>query len=187
MRIIKQKYMHKKFESEFAGKKILDLGCGENKFKNAIGVDRSLNTDADVIYDLNLFPYPFKDDKFDFIICKQSIEHLLYSCKVMEEIYRILKPNGVVILTYPHFSSYEAYMTPEHINKFSCFSFENPSLSKRYNTNFKTIRKKIYFGGGLKTILGIESIANRFPEIYEKHFAFILPAIYVEIWLRAIK
>jgi hypothetical protein len=64
----------------------------------------------------------------------------------MEEIYRILKPDGIVILIYPHFSCYQAYWDPEHIQKFSYFAFENATLKKRYKTNFKTLGKKIYFG-----------------------------------------
>jgi len=41
MRIIKQKYMYgdEELEFDFVGKKILDFGCGENKFKGAIGVE----------------------------------------------------------------------------------------------------------------------------------------------------
>ena len=41
--------------------KILDLGCGKRKQKDAIGVDMSEDSDADVIHDLNKFPYPFEN------------------------------------------------------------------------------------------------------------------------------
>ena len=38
--------------------KILDLGCGKRKRKGTVGIDISKDTDADIIHDLNKFPYP---------------------------------------------------------------------------------------------------------------------------------
>ena len=41
--------------------KILELGCGTTKIPNAISVDINPFSKADVIHDLNKFPYPFKN------------------------------------------------------------------------------------------------------------------------------
>ena len=40
---------------------ILDLGCGNKKRDGTIGVDFNSRTKADIIHDLNIFPYPFED------------------------------------------------------------------------------------------------------------------------------
>ena len=45
--------------------KILDVGCGIHKYPGAIGVDRNPASRADVICDLDHFPYPFADSSFD--------------------------------------------------------------------------------------------------------------------------
>lgn len=45
--------------------KILDLGCGTRKKKDAIGIDISEGSDSDVIHNLNIFTYPFDDNKFE--------------------------------------------------------------------------------------------------------------------------
>jgi methylglutaconyl-CoA hydratase len=45
--------------------KILDVGCGANKYEGAIGLDNNPRTAADVIHDLGDIPYPFADDEFD--------------------------------------------------------------------------------------------------------------------------
>jgi hypothetical protein len=37
-------------------KKILDVGCGQNKFPGAIGIDANPRSHADVIHDLGNFP-----------------------------------------------------------------------------------------------------------------------------------
>ena len=61
--------------------KILDLGCGCHKMPGAIGVDFNPNSDADIIYDLNAFPYPFPDNEFDLIHCDGILEHLDDMCR----------------------------------------------------------------------------------------------------------
>jgi len=44
--------------------RILDVGCGINKKAGAIGVDRNPASRADVIANLDHFPYPFRDSSF---------------------------------------------------------------------------------------------------------------------------
>ena len=43
----------------------LDVGCGINKYPGSIGIDRNPHTRADVLCDLDHFPYPFRDGSFD--------------------------------------------------------------------------------------------------------------------------
>ena len=74
--------------------KILDIGCGKKKVPGAIGVDFNTSLSADVIHDLNLFPYPFKDEEFDKIHISNTLFLLENPVKVMEEIFRICKPKG---------------------------------------------------------------------------------------------
>jgi len=56
--------------------KILDIGCGKNKAKNAIGIDFNPNFQADIIHDLNVFPWPLDDNKFDAVLCYNILEHI---------------------------------------------------------------------------------------------------------------
>ena len=99
--------------------KILDLGCGEGflisllpKTKKIIGVDISkialkrakklLKHRSDVklcwgdAQDLK-FPNNF----FDKIICSETLEHLPFPEKAMKEIHRLLKKNGIAIISIP--------------------------------------------------------------------------------------
>ena len=94
--------------------KILDLGCGKKKREGAIGVDFSDRHDADVIHDLNAFPYPFDDDSVDEIYLDNVLEHLDDPLKVMEEVHRICKPNGLVKVIVPYFRSVWAFIDPTH-------------------------------------------------------------------------
>ncbi len=72
--------------------KILDLGSGPWKYKGAISIDWNSETKPDILWDLNKFPYPFSDNEFDLIYASHILEHLNELIKVLEEIWRILKP-----------------------------------------------------------------------------------------------
>lgn len=117
--------------------KILDVGCGMKKYKsddpkdNVIGIDINKNSQADVFHDLNEFPWPFKDNEFDMVFSSHCIEHLDDWIRVLREIIRITKPNGVINFLVPHFSSAIAF-TAGHKNYFTCASFTGvlPTLIK---------------------------------------------------------
>lgn len=52
--------------------------------------------------------FPYADKEFDLVIFAEIIEHLLNDpCKVLREIKRVLKPNGMLILTTPNVARLE--------------------------------------------------------------------------------
>jgi predicted SAM-dependent methyltransferase len=68
--------------------KTLDVGCGNNKAKGAIGIDFNADTQADVVHDLNSYPYPFEDNEFEKILCNHIIEHIDDVVSFVEKLYR---------------------------------------------------------------------------------------------------
>lgn len=160
--------------------KIAHLGCGVKKYEGAIGVDMRPATKADVIHDLNTFPYPFADSEFDKIICDSVLEHLDDVIKVMEEIHRIAKNKAQVIVTVPHFSSDDAFIDITHKHFFSKRSFDVFSADKSpfsfYSSKkFRIVKAKIIFGR-LGRFCGVQFIANCWSSFYEQHLAFIFRA-----------
>jgi len=71
------------------------------KLKNITYTTTDLNSPiADVKADIcNL---PFKDNSYDFIICNHVLEHIPDDTKAMQELYRVLAPNGTAILQVPY-------------------------------------------------------------------------------------
>ena len=111
---------------------ILDLGCGKRKQKGAIGIDISKDTDADVIHDLNVFPYPFTDNEFDYVYADNVIEHLDNVVKVLEELHRISKNGATIKIIVPFFRSHYAFINPtQEINKGSQWILMNCSKKKK--------------------------------------------------------
>ena len=160
--------------------KILDLGCGLRKKEGAIGIDSNPRSGADIIHDLNKFPYPFKDNEFDMIVCNHILEHLDDISKIVAEIYRIAKPMAIIVIKVPHFSGVDAFVDPTHKHFFSFRSFDyfipETELFKDFpyysQLKFNIIRKKILFNWFFRRI-GLEYIMNKFPGKYEAFLAHI--------------
>lgn len=70
------------------------------KMKNLEYVTTDLNSPlADVKADIcNL---PFKDHEFNIILCNHVLEHIPDDTQAMQELFRVLKPNGMAILQIP--------------------------------------------------------------------------------------
>ncbi len=84
--------------------KMLNLGCGKDIKKGYLNLDYIKHSGVDLVHDLNKTPYPFNDDEFDVIQAIHILEHLESPKKVVEEMHRITKHNGKVIITVPHAS-----------------------------------------------------------------------------------
>ncbi|MBI5787923.1 MAG: methyltransferase domain-containing protein [Candidatus Schekmanbacteria bacterium] len=167
--------------------KILNLGCGINTIEGAIAVDINPRAMADVICDLNRFPYPFADNVFDQIYCLDILEHLDNVIKSLEEINRIAKNNAEIYIRVPHFSSTLAYGDPTHkrafnTESFNCFFDEFPENNFYTGARFQKKEVKIIFWK-LHKLDGISWLANRFMGYYDKLFAFIFPAMNLEFKL----
>lgn len=144
--------------------KILDVGCGVNKYKGAIGLDNNPRTAADVIHDLGDFPYPFADDEFDLIVSSHSIEHIPDVMGFIAELYRITKPNGRIKIATPHYTNPDWANDPTHRNHFNSYSF-NVFIPEKQNFAFYTDVKlkpvRTYVSlANLWRALGIEFLVN---------------------------
>jgi len=88
--------------------KVIDVGAGtqplkyklpENMSYTSLDIDPQLN--PDIVCDLNK-KFPVKDKTYDFIICTAVLEHTFYPRKIINEMKRIIKEDGQIILTLPN-------------------------------------------------------------------------------------
>ena len=120
-------FSKKKF---FKNSKLLDLGGGDGSFskiciKNDINAS-FLDASAHDI-DFNNDPLPFDDEMFDFVTIFAVIEHIYNINGFMTEVKRVLKKNGVLIITTPNFRYCyrNFYDDPTHVRPFTNSSISN--------------------------------------------------------------
>lgn len=176
------------------------MGCGNNKRQGAIGVDSNPQTNADIIHNLDEYPYPFEDNQFDEIYVTHCIEHLEDVVKTIEEIHRIGKPGCIVTIDAPYFSGQDAFSDPTHKHFFTSRTFDYftndfPEFSfYSSKARFRKIETKIDFwkihklgGIRLQNYLGLGFLVNKWTSVYEKFFAFVFPAQSIRYRLEVIK
>ena len=103
--------------------RILDVGCGIHKQPGAIGLDRNPASRADVIADLDRFPYPFADSSFDRLTAIHVIEHVNDVIRTMEEFHRLVRSGGTVRIETPHYTDFSSFCDPTHKSHLNSFSF----------------------------------------------------------------
>ncbi len=143
--------------------KILDIGCGANKMKGAIGIDRVSLPHVDIVHDLNSFPYPFEQNTFDEIYATHIIERLDSITRTMEELHRIAKPNAKVTIITPHYSDFSSWNDPTHKWHLTTYSFRyfEPEYESSYYSTARFRVESIQIDMmRLWRALGIEALLN---------------------------
>lgn len=118
-----QDYMHRVFRSfDFAGKLVLDLGCGAGidsaEFvrsgakvvsldftRTSVKLTRNLLKEANVpshIVQADALSLPFKQNTFDCVYCFGVLHHIPQIEKALSQIHQVLKPAGQIMAMLYH-------------------------------------------------------------------------------------
>ena len=163
--------------------KVLELGAGIDYYKgreneDVVHLDSLKLPHIEVVHDLDKFPWPFKDNTFDVVICSHLLEHLEDLTKAMKEITRICRKGARVKIRVPHFSCGVSYRDPTHKRLFSYFTFDYFTDYSFYATvKFKILKKRFNFTRTQFTFLNpiFNPMINLLPAVYERLFCWILP------------
>jgi len=160
--------------------KKLNLGCGNDIKKDYLNVDFEKIPGIDLVYDLNKLPHPFKDNQFEEINMSNILEHLDNPFEIMKEIHRISKAGAKITIRAPHFSSNNVWGDLQHKRGFNTDSFKNANMRNL----FRIKKQEITFS---HFRFFMRPIAKINPSFYEKHLAYIFPAVDLIIELEAKK
>ena len=97
---------------------LLDIGCGDNKQQGFVGMDKRKLPSVDIVHDLEVFPYPLDDGSCLTVKGSHIYEHIKpwLSIDFMNELWRILKVDGQLLLSMPYGWSYGYIQDPTHCN-----------------------------------------------------------------------
>jgi ubiquinone/menaquinone biosynthesis C-methylase UbiE len=113
--------------------KLLDVGCGVKPYESLFTVDEYIGMDyngegetyskekADFLYDGKHIP--FEDSSFDSVFSSEVFEHVFNPDELVQEIYRVLKPRGVALITCPF--SFPEHEAPNDYCRYSSFAIQD--------------------------------------------------------------
>src|SRR5574343_435871 len=102
----------------------IDLGSGYRHPEGFICIDSRIITSPDIVCDLSS-EIPFKDSVVDYVRAHDFVEHIPIgkTIQLFEEVYRILKPNGMFDIFSPSTKGYGAFSDPTHQSFWNKASF----------------------------------------------------------------
>jgi SAM-dependent methyltransferase len=185
---------------------VLDVGCGNAKTPGAVGIDSNPATQADIVHDLDRYPWPLEADRFDRVICSHIVEHVADLLAFMREIHRVSSPQAVVEIVTPHFSNRFSFTDPTHRRHLSLRSFDyfapprvlrhtllNRALETQYAVPdfytrplFRIVRAHLRLARPFR-LVGLQWLANSFPDFYELYLTFLFPGRDLYFTLQTIK
>jgi SAM-dependent methyltransferase len=104
--------------------RVLDVGCGARKqYAGAIGIDRHAHADVDIVADLER-GLPVGDQSIDHVFAVHFLEHVHNLLPLLNELHRVLRPEGVLHVMVPHRASINAWADPTHVRFFDPQTFK---------------------------------------------------------------
>lgn len=128
--------------------KVLDVGCGNKPYvplysaQEYVGleIDSSANRFdklADHFYDGEVFP--FENETFDSVVSNQVFEHVPDPDRFLNEVSRVLKANGLVLMTVPFV--WDEHEQPHDYTRYSSYGIR--AILMRHNFEVIELHKSV--------------------------------------------
>ncbi len=108
----------------------LNVGCGRNILEGWINLDSMPLPGVDVVADLDRLgsreggaPLPFQDNTIEEFLLSHVLEHIREPLPMMQEFWRVAKPDAVMTIRCPYGSSDDAWEDPTHVRGIFLQSF----------------------------------------------------------------
>lgn len=164
---------------DIRNKTILDIGGGNkassyhvilskknNKF---ISVDITDNCDYKV--DLEKESLPFEDSSVEIIFCFNVMEHIFNYQHLLNEMYRVLKQDGVLYFYVP-------FLINKHADPHDFFRYTDNALCKLFtNTGFNSVEIKTLYGSGKNVHFSISWIISNNKLMYLGNFLNVVSGL----------
>lgn len=111
----------------------LNLGCGLRQLDGFVNVDKFAVCEPDLVFDLEQFPWPWRNDAVEEVVMRHVLEHLGERTDVylgiLKELYRICRVGARISITVPHPSHDDFRNDPTHVRAITADSFQLLSKS----------------------------------------------------------
>lgn len=184
---------------------MLELGCGDRKrLADSIGIDALDYEAVDIVGDIAPVLAAFPENSVDFVTSHHVFEHLDNLEELIDELARVIKSEGTLEATVPHFSNPYYYSDYTHRRFFGLYTFcylASSTLFQRQvptyqrDLNFELISVDLGFKSpppfyvryGIKRFWGFVFNLNRWTqELYEENFCYLIPCYEIRYRLRRV-
>jgi SAM-dependent methyltransferase len=95
----------------------LNLGVGTRPdlALDVVNVDQLDLAGVNVVWNLDVFPWPWPDESFADCRALHVYEHLTEPVEFMREAWRVLEPGALLHIVVPHWQSENAFTDPTHV------------------------------------------------------------------------
>jgi len=153
-------------------KKVLDIACGEGygtymlareaEYVAGVEVDKATAQHARSRYikdnlefiEGSVLAVPIGGEKkFDVVVCFEAIEHIAEHDKLLSEVKRLLKDDGLFIVSTPNKAVYTDkpdYHNPFHVKELDFEEFR--SLLRQYFAHMRIFGQRVYAGSNMWSI-----------------------------------
>lgn len=101
----------------------INLGSGGGKKDGFYGLDiANIDNNVDIVADLNRPLDLLPDNSVSEVYSCHVLEHINNFIGLMEELHRIVRPNGKIEIRVPHFSNPYYYSDPTHVRFFGAYT-----------------------------------------------------------------
>ena len=185
---------------------VLELGCGPRKrIAGSVGIDELDYPDVDIVGDVYDVLQHFPTGSVAEVYGYHFIEHVNDTNKLMLQLSRIVKPEGLVEFVAPHFSSPYFYSDPTHRSHFGLYTFCYFAADSVFRRKVPTYQKKFlfrlecvdllfksprpfYIRFALKKFIGLIFNSSTFmKEFYEENFCYLFPCYEICYRLRRVE
>jgi len=133
----------------------LNLGCGKDLREGFVNADMFKSEGVDKVMDINSFPWPLKDNQFEYVLCSRIIEYSFDIGKVMNELHRITKDGGIIEIISPYHKSEGAF-------KHASFVTKDTPTAYVAKTKFKVLVSKNICQGKLRKFIPFKKFLDSF-------------------------
>ncbi len=168
--------------------RVLDAGCGKGSGLNLKGTceyvvgydiddDVLLNTEVDRAIQGDVVNLDLPSESFDLVVCAWLMEHVSDPERSFEELARVLKPGGRILLVTPnlyHYSMIVSRLTPYGFHEWFLHKIGGEGHNHGFPTYYRANTR-----GKLKRLASKSGLAVdyfKMVEGYPRYMSFFLPA-----------
>jgi SAM-dependent methyltransferase len=135
-------------------KNVLDVGCGLKPYSYTLpkaswfGIDVYSGPKVDLVID-DVSKWEIKDSVFDAVLCTEVLEHATNPEHVLNEIWRVMKPGAVALITTPFI--YGIHGQPSDYRRYTPYGLLNASKS------FEVIESGLLGGIGSTVVINVNN------------------------------